>query len=851
MPSIASRYLGWLQEISTAIRVTRAPLLLSGLSFLVLSTPPQILELYLLLARNWMRFWPQALFGLTSLVILSLFIAIVSRGLIKASEDANESRRSATLMGSTVRALPGILGVLPLLGAALGLYTALQSTLTDPLLRSIAVFDAVKSPEALEKTVRAITSLTDVDRKIQDLFPNGGGPRDPRPEAEALNALSKVVRDAVPSAILDLPQKTKSLTTVIYSASGSCLLLALALFALSVRRQRTTALGDAARERLFHPAVLAAFLIAFLLLTSLFAVQSINHGRLSGYDFTAIPRALGTLALVNLCLIFLVFLSSQLTRMADRLRIPLVAPLIAIAFLASLLDLNDNHQVRLVASSGDDLATRRLAGNKTIPPTVADAFDVWFQSRPADYKSKFADKPYPVYVVAAQGGGIYAANLSGLFLARLYDRCPLIRHHVFAVSGVSGGSVGAGFFGALLNEFGQMAQANSCDLYLAPGAKPHVKGPLETKMELLLQADFLAPVAASFLFPDLLQRFIPVPITAFDRARAFEAGLESTWDTTVRSKSNPLRDPFWRHWRPDGDSPMLLLNATVAETGRQISMSPVDLTPPLGKAASTDLQTFHTAVGLPPQLDVPLSTAMSLSARFPVVMPAGLVRSESRTLHLVDGGYFENSAVESGLALIEQLRTTLCVSTVGDCEKKVEPNTNQQKTTFRFKLFALTEYDPTPEYHANDRKGGGGLNEILSPARAMYNARVARGDLAVGRMLEHKASSDAAGSVMLSHRIYGLPLGWQLSPQVQDIISAQVATSCSYGTGDEFLHFVQAFSAISWIDAGLELVDAERTHREPKKYFGTALGQILTSLKTNHCATMQMLITDNVWSPPT
>jgi hypothetical protein len=848
MPSIASKTLGWLQEISTAIRVTRAPLLLSGLAFLVLSFPPQILELYLLLARNWVRFWPQALLALTSLVILSLFIAVVSRALIKTNEDANESRRTATLTGSTVRALPGILGVLPLLGAALGLYTALQSTLTDPLLRSIEIFDAVKSPPVLEKTIRAITLLTDVDRRIQDLFPNGGGPRDPRPEAEALNALGNVVRDAVPPAILDLPEKTKSLTAVIYSASTLCVVFALALFAQSLQGW-AAALKDPVKARLFHPAVPITILGTFILLMSLFAAQAVNFGKLSNYDFTAIPRALGTLALVNLCLIFLVFLSSQLTRVADRLRIPLVAPLIVIALLASLLDLNDNHAVRLVASSSDDLATRKLAGNKSVPPTIADAFDAWFQSRPAEYKSKFANKPYPVYIVAAQGGGIYAANLSGLFLARLYDRCPLIRHHVFAVSGVSGGSVGAGFFGALLKEFG--AWGDTCDLYLAPGAKGHVKGPLESKMELLLQSDFLAPVAASFLFPDLLQRFIPVPITTFDRARAFEAGLESAWDATVRAKSNPLRDPFWRHWRPDGDSPMLLLNTTIAETGRQISISPVDLTPPLGKATSTDLQTLHTALGLRAELDVPLSTAMSLSARFPVVMPAGLVRSQGRTLHLVDGGYFENSAVESGLALIEQLRTTLCVSMIGDCERNVEPNTNQQKTVFKFKVFALTEYDPTPEYHASDRKGGGGLNEILSPVRAMYNTRVTRGDLAVGRLLEHKASSDPAGSVMLSHRIYALPLGWQLSPQVQDTISAQVATSCGYGTGDEFLHFVQAFSAISWIDAGLELLDAERTHREPKKFFGTALGQILATLKTNHCATMQMLITDNVWSPPT
>jgi Patatin-like phospholipase len=832
MPQIAPKYLGRLQECSAAIRVARAPLLLAALSFLVLSAPAQILELYLLLARNWTHLWPQALLGLVSLGALSLFIAFVSRGLLIGHEDGNQSQ------GTIVRALPGVLGVLPLLGAALGLYTALQATLTEPLLRSIAVVDAIKTKEALKKTVNAITAVPNVDVEIRKLFPIDSTPRDLRPDDESLGALGKVIDEGVPPVILDLPKKTAALTVSIYSTSALCVLLALGLFVVFVR-QPTAVEPYASGRRLFHPLVFAVFMVAFLLLTAVFAAQSINAGREGGYDFTAVPRAMGTLALVNLSLIFLIFFSSLLTRAADRSHVPIVAPLIAVAFLASFFDLNDNHAVRLERSPAD--ATR-----PDKRPAVQDAFNAWFASRPAEYRAKFAGKRYPVYVVAAQGGGIYAANLAGLFLARLYDRCPLIRHHIFAVSGVSGGSVGAGFFAALLNEAKDLKLADTCDLYLPPSGGPHAKGPLQTKMELLLQTDFLAPVAASFLFPDLLQRFIPVPIAAFDRARAFEAGVESAWDVTVKSKSNPLRQPFSRHWRPDGDSPMLLLNATIAETGRQIAVSPVELKP-FSLETSADLQSFQTALRVPEELDVPLSTAMSLSARFPVVMPAGLVRSEKGSLHLVDGGYFENSAIESSLGLIDLLRAGLCPNSVGTCEMKAAANANEPKTSFDFKVFPLTEFDPAPDYRIGQRNTAGGLNEVLSPVRAMYNARVARGDLAVQRAANSTASF--AGFVLLSQRVYSLPLGWQLSHQVQDIIAAQVAVDCYFGP--EFFQFVNALStSIKWIDAGLEVVEARQQQRKPREYFTSPLAEMLEHLKLNHCATTFMLINGDVWKPP-
>ena len=61
-----------------------------------------------------------------------------------------------------------------------------------------------------------------------------------------------------------------------------------------------------------------------------------------------------------------------------------------------------------------------------------------------------------------------------------------------------------------------------------------------------LQYDALAPTLASFLVPDLLQRFIPAPVIR-DRARALELGWETGWRTSgslaIGNHEEPEDDP--------------------------------------------------------------------------------------------------------------------------------------------------------------------------------------------------------------------------------------------------------------------------------------------------------------------
>ena len=831
MAALFARILEPFQEFFQTLGILRAPLVLGIVALLVLSTPDQVLELYLILARDWQSLPVQLSLTAASLALLSLLLAYVSRALTRTDEEVNVKRGERSAQGSFARTMPLVVGLLPLVGCAIGLYRALTSASTEVLRRTSETIAAFK-----------------VEGKVQEAFKvwQASEPGRERFTDAIAKRVGKLLEEAVPDALLQLPAKTNELTIAIYVGIAGCIATALLL---SILYAPQGASSDQApkRTRVFH--FLTPYLVFALFAGTIgvFAAQHLNVGRHFDFDFTSIPRTLGTLTLVNLSLLFLLFLCSILTRWSDQRKIPVLSTLIVFAVVVSFFNWNDNHDVRILKSTPEEVATRKLGASAKVPPELADAFDAWFAKRPAEYKKKFEGKAYPIYIAAAQGGGMYAANLGGLTLARIYDRCPAIRHHLFAVSGVSGGSVGAGFLAAVLNDAATAPTSEACALEAPPGGK----GPIETKMEKLLQKDFLSPVAASLLFPDLLQRLIPYPIDAFDRARAFEAGLEQAWDIVMKSP-NPLRRPFWQHWRPDGASPMLFLNATIVETGHQVAISPVEIDPKEVKTLA--LQSMHELFELGGEVDVPLSTAMSLSARFPLVMPAGRLKLKNRDVRLVDGGYFENSGTEAGVSLIERLRDALCekrgVIDYSNCEGK----RGGASKLYAFKLLVLTDYDAMADVLNDPSTFGSGLNEIFSPVRTMYNSRVARGELIVGRMTNFNPDSLAPPNmvptviVFLNPQLYLLPLGWQLSSQVQSIISAQIGDPAHCGYGPASPAYARAWNIAGKIDLGLQMMGEEsgRRKQEIRKGRMTPFMNMLYTLKSNQCSIFTVLGSDGV-----
>jgi hypothetical protein len=103
-------------------------------------------------------------------------------------------------------------------------------------------------------------------------------------------------------------------------------------------------------------------------------------------------------------------------------------------------------------------------------------------------------------------------------------------------------------------------------------------------------------------------------------------------------------------WGADLGLPVLMLNATEVGSGQRRILSPL---PQMPNGVSGRLR-------LEDGNDLTVGNAMTISARFPVVTPPARVRirdSAGRPVvrQLVDGGYFDNSGIESLMEMIGEL----------------------------------------------------------------------------------------------------------------------------------------------------------------------------------------------------
>jgi hypothetical protein len=194
---------------------------------------------------------------------------------------------------------------------------------------------------------------------------------------------------------------------------------------------------------------------------------------------------LGSIVITQLFVIFLLAILTWANFRPD----PVII-FVIFAALWSWFDLNDNHHIRPL-----------FGVSPTINNDLGASFHAWLEAR-ADNK-KFAR--YPVYVVAARGGGIYAAYHSAMFLARMQDYCPSFAQHIFAISSVSGGSLGAAAFAALAQESAHNKEENGC---IERGDVKKISDPasFSSHTTKILAADFLSPTLSAALFPDLLMR---------------------------------------------------------------------------------------------------------------------------------------------------------------------------------------------------------------------------------------------------------------------------------------------------------------------------------------------------------
>jgi hypothetical protein len=475
--------------------------------------------------------------------------------------------------------------------------------------------------------------------------------------------------------------------------------------------------------------------------------------------------------------IFLTFPSALLMSfdwMPNRIRQALVAsiPLAVVVFLGM--------KAILTSQNVDVTRTERKAENAKL----GEELDAWLKARNAGGR-------YPVFIVAAQGGGIYAASSTAAFLAMMQDHCPGFAKHVFAISGVSGGSVGASLFGAAL------AESPAGD---RPGCESFEKAGILTKrLQAITQDDHMSPVLA-YLLPDVIRGFAgprrpsvcwdegPVAwlsrdqileksfIYSFKKSRPGAAGADSEVCPKLMDASllkRPLADT-WSSYK-NGIIPALILNATWVETGYRVAASPFALKP-FGGGTLYSFDELKGGSEAGPS-DPTLIEAAVISARFPVIMPpAALNLNDKSRLTFVDGGYVDSSGTATALQLYNELKAV-----GGD---RIDPYV----ITLTDKLVALSDKD-TESIGVVSVRGvtsvGGWLYDFLSPFVTLLSIR----DLQSQKALKEATTqlTDRMIVVALNQKAFPLPLGWKLSNLSSDVIRFTMGSpaNCPAATSEE------------------------------------------------------------------
>jgi Patatin-like phospholipase len=263
-----------------------------------------------------------------------------------------------------------------------------------------------------------------------------------------------------------------------------------------------------------------------------------------------------------------------------------------------------------------------------------------------------------IIVVAASGGGIQAAAWTAKVLAELKtefdkDGQGPFQNSLRAVSGVSGGSVGLMYYLA--------CQASDTPVALA------AKAAMESS---------LGEVTHAIAYDDLFRAFLPFCVKNVyrDRGKALvDAWVSNGLNAGGHNYEKMLKEATLNKWikaTAEGKLPAIILNSTIVEKGQRLAFSTV---PTLsGSEGSIEFTTLY------PQYDIPVSTATRLSAAFTFVSPAARpalperekelrrifsappTRSQdsddhgSDNLHLVDGGYLDNSGITALVSLLHE-----------------------------------------------------------------------------------------------------------------------------------------------------------------------------------------------------
>lgn len=279
--------------------------------------------------------------------------------------------------------------------------------------------------------------------------------------------------------------------------------------------------------------------------------------------------------------------------------------------------------------------------------------------------------PIKPIIVAVSGG----ATRAGLWGAAVIDQVLQAQKQdgpaLFAVSSVSGGSLGVAGAMTLLSQEGLPCRATGLPALRGATADP-----------VPLAGDALGPLLGGWLLNDIPRSFVAPGVAILrwlsstrpnggDSAEAIEHGFERLWGKAKPNGTLEWDQPFLSLFYTDGAGsyrrgmPLWLANGTDATTGNRIITTPIAV-PDIDQNKLPDsdknklpwpfrgARDFHALMGA----DASISTVINNTARFPYLEPFGEMlplTGSDQVGSLVDGGYFENEGLQTALELAHWL----------------------------------------------------------------------------------------------------------------------------------------------------------------------------------------------------
>ncbi|RYE59543.1 MAG: hypothetical protein EOP48_00570 [Sphingobacteriales bacterium] len=404
---------------------------------------------------------------------------------------------------------------------------------------------------------------------------------------------------------------------------------------------------------------------------------------------------------------------------------PLSIRLLLLIWVIVISCINDDHPIRLL-------------GHRQQRMEVNEQFHRWFEA----YKTRFGRAPgkiphrYPVIFVCAEGGafrtGAYTAMLLTQLEADLAKRKEPIdfRSGIFAMSGVSGGAVGLGFYNAVAFR----------------SRKPVVDYALVEKAQAFFLHDSLSPIIGRMFYGEFLNLFYWRSIPLFDRAIVLEKAWEAAYEEFGPEKDvNTYDHPFLLNPDTGAVKPIFIINTMEVETGLQCVLTN---TLPKGMLFENTRDLFGGSLE-----NVRYSTAINFSSRFPLFSPGGMLSlPKGIRRHYLDGGYVENTGAASMLELINLIKGTTDY-------KNIVPVV----LSLRFSADS-TAGDGIRNFNE--------LNEIVS---GMLNIRAGRSNTAIAELKREIESCDGVWiEAPLTPEEKEIPMNWVLSTQSMRRIRADI-----------------------------------------------------------------------------